>query len=232
MNNLSDSPFGPTHPEFEQETIMNNSTMNENWWGGYKCIREQRRKEKIFKDVAKCLPSKNKGYSKHHLPKLRPHNSCKLRKHHRRRKLGFIIRREIRGRKESWGSFCRRFCFWFFGWFGFLCLYFFQKLSLHSLAQINVTLFCLFLQHGCNFHNIEWACYWGSLVRIQHFLKLWKTKTKKRLRRVDSKSTWFLVRSWLFWQVFVACLWCGDLSKEHSILIHWGSNSFWHAKRC
>jgi hypothetical protein len=22
------------------------------------------------------------------------------------------------------------------------------------------------------------------------------------------------------------------LNEEHSILVHWGSNSFWHAKRC
>jgi hypothetical protein len=25
---------------------------------------------------------------------------------------------------------------------------------------------------------------------------------------------------------------CGGLNKEHSILVHGGSNSFWHAKRC
>jgi hypothetical protein len=25
---------------------------------------------------------------------------------------------------------------------------------------------------------------------------------------------------------------CEGLNKDHSILVHWGPNSFWHAKRC
>jgi hypothetical protein len=26
--------------------------------------------------------------------------------------------------------------------------------------------------------------------------------------------------------------WCGHVNNEHSILVYWWSNSFWHAKRC
>ena len=33
----------------------------------------------------------------------------------------------------------------------------------------------------------------------------------------------FLVQAWR---------WCGGWNKEHYILVHGGSNSFWHAKRC
>ena len=33
----------------------------------------------------------------------------------------------------------------------------------------------------------------------------------------------FLVHAWRY---------CGGLHREHSILVHLGSNSFWHAKRC
>ena len=33
---------------------------------------------------------------------------------------------------------------------------------------------------------------------------------------------------------FLVHVWrsCGGLNKEHSISVHWGSNSFWHATRC
>ena len=62
--------------------------------------------------------------------------------------------------------------------------------------------------------------------------------------RVTYLTNWLLVRSWLFCihhlassVSFGACLevvWrqYGGLNKKHFILVHWGLNSFWYAKRC
>ena len=70
----------------------------------------------------------------------------------------------------------------------------------------------------------------------------WSTWT---ILKLSSTLTWLLVRTRelvvlhttpsMFQWVFSECLeakWLGGLNKEHSISIHWQSNSFWHVKRC
>ena len=73
-----------------------------------------------------------------------------------------------------------------------------------------------------NLHELNYY-----ILRLCNTIYIWLILLK--IMKLSFNSTQLLVRRWLFDIQLLPC--SVSLNGEHSTLVHWGSNSIWHAKK-